>query len=259
MLTIENRDFTSHKFLRLCQSISDNYSTVTMAEYFENRHPRRFILMRHDVDRTPEHALVTAKIEHELGIKSTYYFRTKKSILKPDIITQIKNLGHEIGYHYETLSNSNGDFEKAIKLFQSDLNKFRKICEIKTISMHGKPLSKYDNRELWKKYDFRDFGIIGEAYLSARDDLNYFSDTGRTWDFRNKLRDYVSCKTERAFADITDDLIQLIEQKKLSNFYILTHPERWPSNFVGWSFSYSADLSTNLGKKILTRHRGQVH
>ena len=106
-----------------------------------------------------------AELEHELGIQSTYYFRVPYTF-KPDIIGKIRGLGHEVGYHYEVLSKANGDYEKAVELFEQELNEFRKICEVKTICMHGSPLSKYDNRDLWTRYDFRDFGIVGEAYLS---------------------------------------------------------------------------------------------
>ena len=257
MLDIKNRDFTSYKFLRLCEAISSTYPTITMTEYIEKQHSNRFILMRHDVDSTPKRALVTARIEQELGIRSTYYFRTTKSIFKPEIISQIKDMGHDIGYHYETLSEANGDHEKALDLFRSNLEKLREVCEVKTICMHGRPLSKYDNRELWETYDFRDFGIIGEAYLSVGDDLNYFSDTGRTWGSGNNLRDYIPGKIERVFAETTDDLIKLIENKELNNLYILTHPERWPSSVVGWSLHYSTDLSVNFGKKILMKRRGK--
>ncbi|MGB9928798.1 MAG: polysaccharide deacetylase family protein [Methanosarcina sp.] len=253
MLTIETCDFTKHKFQKLCEAVASTYPTVTIAEYMEKKHPDSFILMRHDVDRIPERALATAKIEYELGIKSTYYFRTTKNVFKPQIIRQIYEMGHEIGYHYETLSEANGNSEKAIDLFKSHLENLRQICDVKTICMHGRPLSKYDNRELWKTYNFKDFGITGEAYLSVGKELNYFSDTGRTWAFRSNLRDYIPGKTERIFADTTDELIELIESRKLKNLYILAHPERWPSSTVGWGLYYSMDLSVNLGKKILRK------
>ncbi|WP_269849869.1 hypothetical protein [Methanosarcina horonobensis] len=115
--------------------------------------------------------------------------------------------------------------------------------------MHGKPLSKYDNRELWNEHDYRDLGLIGEAYLSVGDDLNYFSDTGRTWGFGNNLRDYIPGKTEKVFANSTDDLIELIKSNEFNNFYILAHPERWTSSALGWGIYYSTDLAVNLGKK----------
>lgn len=255
MLDIKSYDFTIHKFRQLCEAVSGTYPTMTMAEYLEKPHSDSYILMRHDVDRVPERALVTAKIEQELGIRSTYYFRMKKMLFKPEIINQIKDMDHEIGYHYETLSDANGDYEKALDLFRSNLERFREVCEVKTICMHGRPLSKYDNRDLWKRYDFRDFGILGEAYISIGKNLNYFSDTGRTWGHKNSIRDCIPNKVERDLAETTDDLINLIKKKELSNFYILTHPERWPSSTLGWGLHYTADVSVNLGKKVIMELR----
>ncbi|HOI69462.1 MAG TPA: hypothetical protein PLN41_06945 [Methanothrix sp.] len=258
MQFLNGKDFTIHKFKSLCEAIVDNYPTITMAEYVEGRHPERFVIMRHDVDRMPGHALETARIEEELGIGATYYFRAVNHVFKPDIIRQIRDLGHEIGYHYETLSEANGDYNKAIGLFQSDLNKFRAICEVQTICMHGRPLSKYDNRDLWNAYDFMDFGIVGEAYLSAGKELNYFSDTGRSWSNRNNLRDFIPDKIEAFTADSTSDLSKLIDCGKLNNFYILTHPERWSLNIGDWVFYYGLDMVINAAKRcIAALRRGQ--
>jgi predicted DNA-binding transcriptional regulator len=256
MLSVDDHDFTIHKFRHLCEAISTTYPTVTMAEYMDKEHPARFVLMRHDVDRMPGNALETARIEHELGIKATYYFRSIKSVFKPNIMEQILDMGHEVGYHYETLSEANGNPEKAIELFQSHLENFNDICKVKTICMHGKPLSRYDNRDLWKTYDFKDYDIVGEAYLSVGRELNYFSDTGRSWNSKNSLRDFIPDNPENIAIDTTDDLIRLIEDHEFNNFYILTHPERWSSSIIEWSIYYSVDLAVNCGKTILAKRRG---
>ncbi len=60
--------------------------------------------------------------------------------------------------------------------------------------MHGSPLSKWDNRDLWKKYDYRDFGIIAEPYFDLDfDEVFYLTDTGRRWDGSSvSVRDKVS-------------------------------------------------------------------
>ncbi|SES76927.1 hypothetical protein SAMN04488587_0883 [Methanococcoides vulcani] len=255
MLSIDDHDFTIHKFHRLCDAIATTYPTITMAEYMNKEHSVRFVLMRHDVDRMPGHALETARIEHELGIKATYYFRSIKSVFKPEIMKQILDMGHEIGYHYETLSEANGDPEKGIELFQSHLENFNDVCKVKTICMHGKPLSKYDNRDLWKTYDFKDYDIVGEAYLSVGYELNYFSDTGRSWNKKNSLRDFIPNKTEGFTADTTDDLIDLIEGGELDNFYILTHPERWSLNLIDWGLYCGMDMAVNVVKKVIAAVR----
>ena len=215
MLSIDDHDFTIHKFRHLCEAIATTYPTITMAEYMDKEHPARFVLMRHDVDRMPGNALVTARIEHELGIKATYYFRSIKSVFKPEIMEQILDMGHEVGYHYETLSEANGNPEKAIELFQSHLENFNDICKVKTICMHGNSLTRWDNRDLWKYYDFKGYGIIGEAYLSINfNAITYFSDTARTWNPKYKIKDSNGSSEGKPIINKTDDLIGLIDDEK---------------------------------------------
>jgi len=49
--------------------------------------------------------------------------------------------------------------------------------------MHGSPRSPYDNNEVWKKYDYRELGIIAEPYFDLDfSKVLYLTDTGRRWD-----------------------------------------------------------------------------
>jgi hypothetical protein len=59
--------------------------------------------------------------------------------------------------------------------------------------MHGSPMSKYDNRLLWIKYDYRAYGIIGEPYFDVDfSGAAYYTDTGRMWKGDNvSIRDRV--------------------------------------------------------------------
>ena len=159
-------DFTLEKYRELCKAIVKNYEPLTVVSYLEDKPSGKTVIMRHDVDRKPENALKMAELESELGIKSTYYFRIKDGVFVPGIVKEIAEIGHEIGYHYEVLDKAKGDYNKAIKIFKEELKTFREICDVKTICMHGNPLSKWVNKDLWKRYDFKEFGIIGEPYLS---------------------------------------------------------------------------------------------
>ncbi len=247
-------DFTIKEFSKLCKVVT-TYSTITVAEYLTSYGKRedkeRFIIMRHDIDRKPKNALNTAMIEYELGIKATYYFRFNNNVFLPEIIIDIENMGHEIGYHYENLGKAKGDYEKAIESFKYELGEFRKICNIRTICMHGAPLSKYDNRNLWKVYDFEDFQILGEAYLSIGKDINYFSDTGRSWNSKNNMRDFIFGKNGNKTTETTEAIIDLIKSNQMNKLYILTHPERWSSNNIEWGINYMKDFAFNTGKKVL--------
>lgn len=249
-------DFTLEKYRELCCTLKNTNKVFTVGSYLKEKPTSDFVILRHDIDRKPLNALEMAELENELGIQSTYYFRYPYTF-NPEVIKKIHELGHEIGYHYEVLSKARGDYEKAIKLFEYELNEFRKIVSTKTICMHGNPLSKYDNRDLWERYNFKDFGVIGEAYLSIKEDVNYFSDTGRSWNSKNKIRDFMPAQKENIIINTTDDLIELIKLRKLNNFYILAHPERWTSRKIEWILSYLKDTTFNIGKNTLaiTRNR----
>ena len=100
------------------------------------------------------------------------------------------------------------------EIFEEELENFREIYDVKTICMHGNPLTKYDNRDLWKNYDPGEFGILGEAYLSLGGDVAYFSDTGRNWGDKYKVKDFnvnLNNKYDNINIRTTDDLIELIE------------------------------------------------
>lgn len=193
-----------------------------------------------------------ATLEHSLGINASYYFRFIKGVYNPEIIKKIHAMGHEIGYHYETLSKCRGNYDKAIALFQEELATFRTLCPITTISMHGRPLSPYDNRTLWEKSNFKDFGIIGECYLSINyQNVTYFSDTGRTWNpHRYNIRDKVK-QNQVPTLESTDDLISFLSNSQLKNICILTHPNRWTTSKKGWFFSATSDFIINQVKRIL--------
>ena len=243
-------DFTLDKYEELLLALEE-FRIFTVLSYLEEKPKSDFVILRHDVDRKPMNALRMAELENRRGIKSTYYFRFTKEVFNPEIIRSVHGLGHEIGYHYETLSKTKGDYEEALKVFESQLNEFREICEVKTIAMHGSPLSKYDNRDLWNRYDFKHLDIIGDASISITG-INYFSDTGRTWSLRDNIRDFIQDSSINQYAlNTTDDLIALVKSKNVENIYISIHPERWAYNGFGWLYSYMLDIAFNLGKRIL--------
>ena len=254
------RDFTLDKYKELCYTLQTNgYTPLTVRDFLNGKtanssNPEeRIVILRHDVDRKIMNAIRMAKLEHELGIRSTYYFRYPYTF-KPDIIREIQDLGHEIGYHYEVLSKAKGDHQKAIALFESELEEFRNIYPVETICMHGSPLSPYDNRDLWKRYDFHQYRIKGEAYLSIGN-IDYFSDTGRNWNGRNNISDFLSGDRFIGQTETTGDLIEVIQCKGSRILYLTTHPERWSHSLRSHVVNYATDFIFNVGKKIIKGFR----
>lgn len=244
-------DFTMEKYGELCRALLDaGYTPMTVHQYLTDGPDGRTVVLRHDVDRRPENALRMAELEHALGIHATYYFRHPYTFL-PEIIKQVLTLGHEVGYHYEVLSKANGDAKKAITLFTRELGAFRALCDVRTICMHGRPLSRYDNRDLWKTYDFRDYGIEGEAYLSMADKgLLYLTDTGRNWSRKHSVRD--AMPGARAVpVETTDDLVEWIGSSGEEGLYLTVHPERWAMSEGEWAMGYVKDVVVNAGKMAI--------
>jgi len=71
-----------------------------------DRHPRpRDLFLRHDVDLSLEAALEMARIEHELGVRATYFLMTESGFYNLDSHVghyaqrQLRNWGHAIGLH----------------------------------------------------------------------------------------------------------------------------------------------------------------
>ncbi|WP_456365952.1 hypothetical protein [Thermococcus sp.] len=244
-------DFMLSKYGELLIFLRDNYDVYTVEKYLAEKPEKHFVILRHDVDRSPKNALKMAELEAEMDVRSTYYFRYPYTFRR-ETVEKIAGLGHEVGYHYEVLSKARGDPEKAIQMFKKELEEFRKIVNVKTICMHGSPLSKYDNLELWWHYDFREFGILGEAYLSINDpEICYITDTGRNWGNRHNIRDKFIWKSINKPVKDTDNLIHILSEMKPEKLYLTVHPERWGYSSVSWVAGYVRDFVFNLGKQVL--------
>lgn len=311
-------DFTLKTYKLLLQTLKDGgYPFITFSEYVESRKPEDgsrspFIILRHDVDLLPQNSLAFARIQHEMGIRGSYYFRAVPESWDESIIKEIHNLGHEVGYHYEdvdlvklegrrstqqygkpTIQQSNHEaikqvndstnqqineplIDAAILSFRHNLEKLRRLVPVKTICMHGSPRSKYDNRDLWKKYDYRDFGILGEPYFDVDfDDVFYLTDTGRRWDgWKVSIRDKVPqqerwVKEGLVFGSTFDILKRVVSEKikdksekvKVGRYnphqpfpdrvMFTFHPQRWTDKPIPWLKEYIMQNVKNVVKRLI--------
>ena len=120
----------------------------------------RFFIMRHDVDGNVNNAFEMAKVDAHYGIRATYYFRMKPRLFQPHVVGAVAELGHEIGYHYEVLSDTRGDFSAARELFKTNLSALRNIAPVETVCMHGASLSRHHNLDFWKQNALEDFDLV---------------------------------------------------------------------------------------------------
>ena len=258
-------DFTLKKYITLLQALEGaSYRFITFEHYCSEKETlseARFVVLRHDVDMKAENSLAMANIEHSLGIRASYYFRSVEQSNKPEIIKAIADLGHEIGYHYEDMVLCEGDAEKAIRHFEEQLAYFRQFYPVKTVCMHGAPFSRHDGRDLWKQFDYRVFGIIGEPYFDVDfSKVFYLTDTGRRWDgFNVSLRDKVPVFQDEWIRKgwvyhSTDDVMKALHEGTLPpRLMISAHPQRWTDNHLEWLEEIIAQSAKNKVKAIMVR------
>lgn len=258
-------DFTLCKYRELLIGLQKRgYKFLTFEQYCEQKmlqstSETMWIVLRHDVDLRAKNSLATAQVEHDLGIVASYYFRVVPESNQPEIIRAIAALSHEIGYHYEDMAIANGNAANAYAHFQKQLQYFRQFYPIRTICMHGAPTSQWDGKDLWKTYDYRTSGIIGEPYFDV--DFNqvfYLTDTGRCWDgYKVSVRDKIPIYQDQWNAlglvyHTTDDIIRSAEQGNLPpRVMITTHPQRWTDSRIGWIKEIVIQNLKNIIKRIL--------
>lgn len=246
-------DFTIKQYIELISVLrSERPFFQSVSDFLNAPFPEIFIL-RHDVDDLPGNSLQFAKIQNKLGIKGTYYFRIVKKSFNPNIIKEIADLGHEIGYHYETMSTSRGNIDEAWDEFRRNLEIFRKIVPVSTICMHGSPLSRFDNKVIWQKYNYRDLGINGEPYLDIDfKKTGYLSDTGRRWNGSGvSVRDKVSGSFDLNFRSTTE-IIRNVQQLPAQMLFTF-HPQRWHDHFGPWLFELVTQQIKNTVKYFIVK------
>lgn len=250
-------DFTVKKYKELLNALIDQeYAFQTFDEYLRSPQ-KKVVMLRHDVDDLPENSLRFAKIQHELGIKGVYYFRDVPQSWDVSIIKEIDALGHEVGYHYETMDTANGDIDMAWNQFQETLENLRKLVKVTTICMHGSPRSRYDNKDVWKKYDYKSLDLIGEPYYDI--DFNkvlYNTDTGRRWDgYKVSVRDKVKSKYDFSFHS-TDDIIDALGESLLPDQLMFNfHPQRWHNDRIKWTTELLVQNAKNVVKRFFFVNR----
>jgi len=283
-------DFTVRIYRKLLdQLIKSGYTFQTFSDFLE-KPEERTILLRHDVDAKKFNSLHFAQIQNKLGIKGSYYFRIVPQSYDEDVIKKIADLGHEIGYHYEDMDLASSKFDVrslklkeedlydvAIESFQENLEKLRKLYPVKTICMHGSPWSKFDNKALWKKYNYRDYGIVGEPYFDIDfNEVFYLTDTGRRWDgYKVSIRDKVDSSTfgvqgsgfrvqgldsndnkncRKSSFHSTREIIGAAERNELPDRIMFTfHPQRWNDKAFPWLKELVMQNVKNQVKRFLVK------
>lgn len=202
------------------------YTPVKVMDYY-NDVPitNKTLILRHDVDVSADYALKMAEIEHARGVKSTYYFRWCAT--DPEVIRKIREMGHEVGLHYETLAfyaqemslKSAQDItptvqEELRRRLKFEIAQFEQLYgDIYTIASHGaeenRRLGLTNYQSVMEGENPLDYGLIGTAYGPITEKFSYMSDVSGIWG-------------PFPYAKLENDE---------GPFYFLIHPVHWVSSF----------------------------
>ena len=253
-------DFTLATYAKLLEALKHtSYRFCKFQNYLEQSVEGKWVILRHDVDLLPTNSLHTAELESSLGIHGVYYFRAVPESWDKAVILKIAALGHEVGYHYESLTTCKGNIDSAYTDFCRNLNRLRNIVEVKTICMHGSPRSPYDSKDIWKKYSYRDLGIIGEPYFDVDfGSTFYLTDTGRRWNgYKVSVRDRIEGYQEQWIKEglvfhSTSDIMRAVKENRLPDRIMITvHPQRWNPFGYKWTKELFLQNAKNIVKGLL--------
>lgn len=215
---MNSNDFTYDFYSCMIKTLKkENYSFC----FYDEENNGKTCILRHDIDFDIKKSLDLAKLENELGVKSTYFVLLKTDFYNPIsktslcMLKKILTLGHEIGLHFDEKSyDENVDVVNAIKIEAEILGKALSHT-IKVVSMHRPSKKTLESNYLID-------GITNSYSDTFFKNYKYVSDSRRNW---------------------REDVLTIIESKMYRNLHILTH--------AFWYNDHKSDIKIALSNFII--------
>jgi hypothetical protein len=181
--------FTFAAFEGFCQRVAA-LPVFTVADYLDCEKPPRapFVVLRFDVDYREPHAVQMAHIAARHRLRGSFYFRHHANGFDLPVMRAVAALGHETGYHFETLDTCQGNVTRARALFLAHIAQLRAVgLTIRTVAAHGSPPAApgyRSNRDLMAGAPglLAESGLLGETTFSMDfGRVDYVSDAFWRW------------------------------------------------------------------------------
>jgi hypothetical protein len=199
-------DFTRQNYDRLLGIAA---KTWKFRGYTDFDRQERFLILRHDIDMSPQSALKIATIESERGIRATYFVNFHSefyNLLERGITAVLRNIaaqGHAIGLHFDSHFygiESEAMLENHLREEAQLLSKLLGV-KVECFSFHNTTPFTMSCRR-WTYAD------LINAYASYfQDSVGYCSDSTGYWRFR-RLED-------------------VLTEAKENQLVVLTHADHW--------------------------------
>ena len=203
-------DFTEGEYQRLLKLAANRWRFIGFRDARDAGEST--VLWRHDVDFSPQRALRLAQLEADLGVKATYFILLNSNFynaLEPAIATifaSIRDLGHDIGLHFDPSAHSSrasgeADMLSALRLDKRIIEEYFRVA-VEAFSYHNPDIVPGGIPE----EDLVD-GMVNAYGNDIRRRFSYVSDSNGYWRYRT-LSDVLTTGSE-------------------SRLHVLTHPEWW--------------------------------
>ncbi len=238
--------FTWDQYITLIHELSDKKFIVMPLNEMRMTYDNSKVVVgfRHDVDLNPFKALEMARIERDLGIRSTFFilptsdyygFVTRRGFVRntglDSLIRKIYETGAEIGIHNDLLTVMIAYHSDPFIFNEKDIAFYRSLnIPVYGTSSHGSPIAKktVPNFQIFRDFAKRDtihyngfvfpigrrslkeYGYEYEAYFINFN--KYFSESGGKWNVPG------------GFAGIIEKLKESAPGDRIE---ILTHPDWW--------------------------------
>lgn len=169
-------------------ALAAGYCVASLAAYYENRGTPALII-RHDVDVSLATAVQMAQIEHELGVRTSYFIRVHAAGYNPfsresySLLTWVAEAGFDIGLHHEVgvfpLANVDASRPTAREHLRRELSVLESVLgrPIRSVAMH---LPKHGTAPLTQD-DLDANGVLYEAGAAVfNEGARFVSDSNRT-------------------------------------------------------------------------------
>lgn len=153
-------------------------------DYHEWRKFSRCVILRHDLDFDISRAVKIAKIEADVGARSTYFVLVHSdaynalSFRNVKILKQVLHYGHDIGLHFDEMSYPewNGDKEKICIFIREEATVLGRAIgkAVSSVSMH-RPSADILGEDL------KIPGIVNSYGNTFFHEFKYLSDSRRHW------------------------------------------------------------------------------
>jgi hypothetical protein len=203
-------DFTLPGYRQLLERLKSRWQIFPLCHGFTEAFQPESLLLRHDIDISPTLALPMAQIEAALGVRSTYFvaLHLAYNLHQPKnakAIRAIAEMGHEIGFHYDSnlYSEDQPCPERKLALLDEHIKILQEVSATRVVSIarHNPSIAKE-----------------GDPFKRAARYHNAYDERL----LRNSVYISDSCGAWRA-----DGLNPCWREPRPKRIYLLIHAEQW--------------------------------